>query len=203
MRSIRFPLVAALILSASSSLGQNAPPAVARATIESVSADRSTLAVRTRQGAEQAIRLGAKTRYVLVAPAALADVKPGAFIGVAAMPGENGELKAMDVHIFPEAMRGTGEGFRPYDLAPGSTMTNGNIDARVDSVSGPKLTVSYKGGEKTIVVDPKTPIVVFEPGGESDLKPGAAILARGPKADDGTIDAAFVLIDKDGLVPPM
>ena len=202
MRSIGF-LVAALMLFAASVLAQNAPPAVARATIESVSPDQSTLAVRTRQGGEQAIRLGPKTRYVLVAPAALADVKPGAFIGVAAMPGENGELKAMDVHIFPEAMRGAGEGFRPYDLAPGSTMTNGNIDARVDGVSGPKLTVSYKGGQQTIVVDPKTPIVVFEPGAESDLKPGAAILARGQKADDGSINAAFVLIGKDGLVPPL
>ena len=202
MRSIGF-LVAALMLFAASALAQNAPPAVARATIESVSPDQSTLAVRTRQGGEQAIRLGPKTRYVLVAPAALADVKPGAFIGVAAMPGENGELKAMDVHIFPEAMRGAGEGFRPYDLAPGSTMTNGNIDARVEGVSGPKLTVSYKGGQQTIVVDPKTPIVAFEPGAESDLKPGAAIIARGPKQEDGAIDAAFILIGKDGLVPPM
>ena len=79
-----------------------------------------------------------ETRLVLVVPATLADVKPGAFIGVAAMPGVNGEQKAMDVHIFPEATRGTGEGFRPYDLAPGSTMTNGNVDARVDNVSGPK-----------------------------------------------------------------
>lgn len=202
MKPIGFLLVAALTLSAASSLAQN-PPAVARATIESVSPDHATLAVHTRQGQEQSIRLGPKTRFVLVAPATLADVKAGAFIGVAALPGDNGELKAMDVHIFPEAMRGTGEGFRPYDLAPNSTMTNGNIDARVDGVSGPKLTVSYKGGQQTIVVDPKTPIVVFEPGAESDLKPGAAILARGPKADDGSIDAAFVLIGKDGLVPPL
>jgi hypothetical protein len=203
MKSIGFLLVAALTLSAAPALAQNPPSAVARATIETMSPDHSTLAARTRQGQEQAIRLGPKTRFVLVAPATLADVKAGAFIGVAALPGENGELKAMDVHIFPEAMRGTGEGFRPYDLAPNSTMTNGNIDARVDGVSGPKLTVSYKGGQQTIVVDPKTPIVLFEPGAQSDLKPGAAILVRGPKADDGAIDAAFVLIGKDGLVPPL
>jgi hypothetical protein len=100
-------------------------------------------------------------------------------------------------------MRGTGEGFRPFDLAPGSSMTNGNISARVDATSGPKLTVSYKGGEQTIVVDPKTPIVGFEPGAANDLKPGAAIIARGARQDDGSIDATAVLVGKDGLVPPM
>ena len=96
-------------------------------------------------------------------------------------------------------MRGTGEGFRPFDLMPGSTMTNGNIDARVDATSGPKLTVTYKGGQQTIVVDPKTPIVALEPGAQTNLKPGAAIIARGPKQEDGSIDAAFVLVGKDGL----
>jgi hypothetical protein len=107
------------------------------------------------------------------------------------------------VHIFPEAMRGTGEGFRPFDLAPGSSMTNGNIQARVDAASGPKLTVTYKGGEQTIVVDPKTPIVTFAPAAQADLKPGAAIIARGPRQEDGAIDATVVQVGKDGLVPPM
>jgi Domain of unknown function (DUF5666) len=203
MPSLRLALIVTLAVSAGAASAQNAPPAVARATIESVSADGANLTVRTRGGEERTVRLNPKTRLVLVVPATLADVKPGAFIGVAAMPGENGEQKAMDVHIFPESMRGTGEGFRPYDLAPGSTMTNGNVNARVDSVNGPKLTVSYKGGQQTIVVDPKTPIVVFEPGSREALKPGAAILARGPKADDGSIDARFVLIGKDKLVPPL
>jgi hypothetical protein len=159
--------------------------------------------VRTRAGEERTVRLGPKTRFVLVVPATLADVKPSTFIGVAALPGEGSELKAMEVHIFPEAMRGTGEGFRPFDLAPGSSMTNGNITARVDATSGPKLTVAYKGGEQTIVVDPKTPIVAMAPGAQTDLKPGAAIIARGPRQEDGSIDAAFVLVGKDGLVPPM
>ena len=99
-------------------------------------------------------------------------------------------------------MRGTGEGFRPFDLAPKSSMTNGNISARVDATTGPKLTVTYKGGEQTIVIDPKTPIVALAPGARTDLKPGAAIIARGPKQGDGSIDAAFVLVGKDGLVTP-
>ena len=143
------------------------------------------------------------TRVILVVPAALTDVKPGSFVGVAALPGEGNELKAMEVHIFPESMRGTGEGFRPFDLAPNSSMTNGNITARVDATSGPKLTVAYKGGEQTIVIDAKTPIVGFEPGDRSELKAGAAIIARGQKQADGSLDAGFVLVGKDGLVPPM
>jgi hypothetical protein len=204
MKSLRIVLAAAFALALAPALAQNTPQvARVRATIETVSADGASLTVRTRAGETGMVRLTPKTLLVLVVPAALADVKPGAFIGVAALPGENGELKAMEVHIFPEAMRGTGEGFRPFDLAPGSSMTNGNIQARVDAASGPKLTVTYKGGEQTIVVDPKTPIVTFAPAAQADLKPGAAIIARGPRQEDGAIDAAVVQVGKDGLVPPM
>jgi len=203
MTSLRIVLAAAFALAVAPVFAQNAPVASARATIETVAADGASLGVRTRAGEERTVRLTSKTRFVLVVPATLADVKSGSFIGVAALPGDGSELKAMEVHIFPEAMRGTGEGFRPFDLAPGSSMTNGNIAARVDATSGPKLTVTYEGGEQTIVVDPKTPIVAFEPGAQTDLKPGAAIIARGPRQEDGSIDAAFVLVGKDGLVPPM
>jgi hypothetical protein len=203
MASRRIVLAAAFAVAVAPALAQNAPVASARATIKTMSADGSVLNVRTRADEEQTIHLNAKTRFALVVPATLADVKPGSFIGVAALPGEGSELKAMEVHIFPEAMRGTGEGFRPFDLAPKSSMTNGAISARVDATTGPKLTVTYKGGEQTIVVDPKTPIVALAQGAETDLKPGAAIIARGPKQGDGSIDAAFVLVGKDGLVPPM
>jgi hypothetical protein len=196
-------LVVASVLAVAPALAQNAPVASARATIQTIAADGTALSVRTRAGEDQTIHLSPKTRFVLVVPATLADVKSGSFIGVAALPGEGNELKAIEVHIFPEAMRGTGEGLRPFDLAPKSSMTNGAISARVDAATGPKLTVTYKGGEQTIVVDPKTPIVALEPGAQTDLKPGAAIIARGPKQEDGSIDAAFVLIGKDGLVPPM
>ncbi len=203
MTTFRIPLAATFVLAVTPALAQNPPVASARATIQTISADGSALKVRTRAGEDQTVHLNPKTRFVLVVPATLADVRAGSFIGVAALPGEGNELKAMEVHIFPEAMRGTGEGFRPFDLAPKSSMTNGNISARVDATTGPKLTVTYKGGEQTIVVDPKTPIVAFEPGAQTALKPGAAIIARGPKQKDGSIDAAFVLVGKDGLVPPM
>ena len=196
-------LIVVMTLLSAPAVAQDAKPATARATIESVSADGDTLSIRTRAGEQGTVHLKPTTRVILVVPAALTDVKPGSFIGVAAMPGDGSELKAMEVHIFPEAMRGTGEGFRPFDLAPNSSMTNGNISARVDAASGPKLTVTYKGGEQTILVDPKTPIVALAPGAKTDLKPGAAIIARGMKQDDGSIDAAVVLVGKDGLVPPM
>jgi Domain of unknown function (DUF5666) len=203
MASFRIALATTFALAVAPALAQNAPVASARATIEAVSADGAALSVRTRAGEDRTVHLNPKTRFILVVPATLADVKPGSFIGVAALPGEGSELKAMEVHIFPEAMRGTGEGYRPFDLAPKSSMTNGNISARVDAATGPKLTVTYKGGEQTIVVDPKTPIVALEPAARTDLKPGAAIIARGAKQADDSIDAAFVLVGKDGLVPPM
>ncbi len=203
MASLKIALAAAFVFAVVPALAQNAPVASARATIETVSADGASLEVKTRAGEERRSASSPKTRFALVIPATLADVKPGSFVGVAATPGEGNELKAVEVHIFPEAMRGAGEGHRPFDLGPGSSMTNGNITARVDATSGPKLTVTYKGGEQAIVVDPKTPIVALAPGAQTDLKPGAAIIARGPKQDDGSIDAAFVLVGKDGLVPPM
>ena len=203
MALFRMALAGILALALAPALARAAPPVTARATVETVSADGAALGVRTRAGEEQTVHLDSKTRFVLVVPASLADVKAGTFIGVAAVPGEGNELQAMEVHIFPESMRGAGEGHRPFDLGPKSSMTNGNISARVDAAAGPKLTVTYKGGKQTIVVDSKTPIVAFTPGARTDLKKGAAIIARGAKQEDGSIDAAFVLVGKDGLVPPM
>jgi len=182
---------------------QQAPPVAVRATIEAVAEDGGSLSVRTRSGEAATVRLQPTTSVTLVVPATLADVKPGLFIGVAAMPGEGGVQNALEVHIFPESMRGVGEGFRPFDLAPGSTMTNGDVEARVDSVDGPKLTVTYGGGQQTIVVGKSTPIVALTPGARDDLKAGAAIIARGVKAADGAYEATRILVGKDGLTPPM
>ncbi|MGO9774295.1 MAG: hypothetical protein ACLPSW_33030 [Roseiarcus sp.] len=182
---------------------QQASPVAVRATIEAVAEDGGSLSVRTRSGEAATVRLQPTTSVTLVVPATLADVKPGLFIGVAAMPGEGGVQNALEVHIFPESMRGVGEGFRPFDLAPGSTMTNGDVEARVDSVDGPKLTVTYGGGQQTIVVGKSTPIVALTPGARDDLKAGAAIIARGVKAADGAYEAARILVGKDGLTPPM
>ena len=115
------------------------------------------------------------------------------------MPGEDGALKALEVHIFPELMRGAGEGFRPFDLAPGSTMTNGAVNARVEQVNGPQIVVAYKGGEQTIAVDKSTPIVAIEPGGLGDLMAGAAIVARGGAGEGGAYEARRVVVGVGGV----
>jgi hypothetical protein len=191
----------ALLLAAPAS-AQTAPRAAIRGTIESVAPD-GVVQVLTREGEHVTMRLKQPPRISAVVAATLADIKPGLFVGAGAMPGADGVQIAMEVHIFPEAMRGAGEGFRPFDLAPGSTMTNGSIQARVDGVDGPKLTVAYKGGQQTIAIDSKTRIVRFEAGSPADLKSGAAVVARGVKASDGVYDVAFVVVGKNGVKPPM
>ena len=188
---------------ASAANAQAPPAAVARAAIEKVSADGASLIVRTRTEKDETIRLTDATTVTRVVPAKLADVKAGAFVGVAAVPDADGALKALELHIFPESMRGTGEGFHPFDLAPNSSMTNGAIAARVEGVAGTTLTVAYRGGRQTIVIDAETPIVAFAPGVRADLAPGAAIVARGARQDDGSIAAAHILVGENGFVPPL
>jgi hypothetical protein len=202
---MRPPLIAAALVVAllTFASAQATPPTAVRGIIERVALDRESLEVKTRAGEQKTLRLPADAKVTRVVAAALADVKPGAYVGVAAVPGEGGALNALEVHIFPQSMRGVGEGFRPFDLEPGSTMTNGDVAARVDSVDGPRLTVTYNGGQQTIVVGVATPIVALAPGARSDLKVGAAIVARAAKAADGAYDAARILVGKDGLTPPM
>jgi len=202
---MRPPLFAAALifaLSASAS-AQQAPPAALRGVIERVSPDRESFDVKTRDGQERTLRLPADAKVARVAAASLADVKPGAYVGVAAVPGDGDALKALEVHIFPESMRGVGDGFRPFDLAPNSTMTNGAVNARVDAVDGSQIVVAYNGGQKSIVIDKSTPIVSIEPGGLGDLMVGAAIVARGGAGPGGDYEANRIVVGVGGVVPPM
>jgi hypothetical protein len=200
MRSIACLTVALVV--AGSALAQTPRPGIVRGAI--VSVDGANLVVKTRAGEAINFHLKDQQRIDAVIPAQLSDIKPGVFVGAAAMPGADGTLTAMEVHIFPEAARGTGEGFRPFDLAPGSTMTNANISAMIDSVSGPKLTLTYKGGEQTVVVDKATPIVTFAPGETADLKPGASIDIFGAtKLPDGAYEAGRLVVGRDGTKVPM
>jgi hypothetical protein len=199
LRSVAFCLAA---LSCAAAWAQS-PLAVLRGTIAAVAVDGGGLTFKTRGGESAHVALGPKTVYVDVVKASAADLKPNAFIGVAAVPDPGGGLKALEVHIFPEAMRGTGEGFRPFDLAPHSSMTNGALNVKVGGVAGDTLTVAYKGGSQTIRLPADAPIVAFAPGDKADVKPGAAAIVRGVKAADGAVTAAFVLVGKDGVVPPM
>jgi hypothetical protein len=195
-------LAAGLALGAGavSTLAQNAPP---RVRGEIVGVEGGDVSVRTRSGQSVHLHLKEGQAIIAVVPAQLSDIKPGVFVGTAAMPGEDGALRAMEVHIFPEAQRGSGEGFRPFDLAPGSSMTNGNITAAVDTVSGPKLTLTYKGGEQTIVVDKATPIVALTQGELADLKPGASVIFTGTKTTDDSYDAIRILVGRNGTKVPM
>ena len=202
---MRPPLFAAALiiaLSASAS-AQQAPPAALRGVIERVSPDRESFDVKTRDGQQRTLRLPADAKVARVAAASLADVKPGAYVGVAAVPGEGEALKALEVHIFPESMRGVGDGYRPFDLAPGSTMTNGAINVRVDAVDGPQIVVAYNGGQKSITIDKSTPIVAIEPGGLGDLMVGAAIVARGGAGPGGDYEANRIVVGVGGVTPPM
>jgi hypothetical protein len=134
----------------------------------------------------------------------MAEVKPGSYIGVTGMPQADGSQKAIAIHIFPEAMRGTGEGSRPWDLRPNSSMTNATVDQKVQASDGQTVTVKYKDGEKKVTVTPDTPIVTFLPGNKDELKPGAKIIIMGAiKKDDGTFETARVNVGLDGLTPPM
>jgi hypothetical protein len=176
------------------------PPVRYRATVEGLDGD--TLSFTVRGGGAVKAALTAETTVTAVVPAKLEDIKPGSFIGTAAMPGPDGSLVALEVHVFPEAMRGTGEGHRPFDLKPDSTMTNGTVGDVVGTM-GRTLKVGYKGGEKTVQVPEDAPVVSFEPGGRELLTKDAHIIVFATKAADGTVTAQRVLVGKDGLVPPM
>jgi hypothetical protein len=120
------------------------------------------------------------------------------------MPQADGSQRAVEVHIFPEAMRGTGEGHRPWDLRPQSTMTNANVEETVTGIDGQTLTLKYKDGEKKVIVPPDTPIVTYVMGNRSELAPGTKIfIPAATKQPDGTLETARVNFGKDGLTPPM
>jgi hypothetical protein len=164
--------------------------------------DGHTLLVRSRDGAELKLNLADKLLVVEVVKASMTDIKEGTFIGSGAMPQPDGSQKAIEVHIFAESMRGTGEGFKPWDGAPNSTMTNGSVGTTVTGVDGPVISVKYKDGEKKIVVTPDVPIVRYEVSNISALKPGASFSVNAAvKKPDGTFDVGRVNVGRDGVVP--
>jgi outer membrane lipoprotein SlyB len=173
-----------------------------RGTIETV--DGAVLTIKTRDGEERKVAMTDNVTVTGITKTTLAEIKPGSYIGVTGQPQPDGSQKAIAIHIFPEAMRGTGEGFRPWDLRPNSSMTNATVDQKVESSDGQTITVKYKDGEKKVTVTPDTPIVTFVPSTKAELKPGAKIIIMGAnKKDDGTYDTARVNVGLDGLTPPM
>jgi len=165
--------------------------------------DGHTVLVKSPTGEALKLNLADKVLVVAVVKASMADIKEGLFIGSGAMPQPDGSQQALEVHIFAESMRGTGEGFRPWDGAPNSTMTNGTVGAAVSGVDGPVITVKYKDGEKKILVTPNVPIVRYEVADLGAIKPGAPFSAISPaKQADGSFDVNRINVGRDGASPP-
>jgi hypothetical protein len=176
-------------------------PVRVRGVIEAL--DGTQLTVKSRDGDLVKIKLADNYAVAAVVPTALDMIKPGSFIGTAAMKQADGSLVALEVLVFPEAMRGTGEGHYPWDLQPESTMTNATVATLADSPKGRQMTLTFKGESNQVIVPPGVPIVTFEPGDKALLKPGAKVFVGTTKAADGSLSAGRVNVGKDGLTPPM
>jgi hypothetical protein len=176
-------------------------PVRIRGTIDRVDGD--TYFVKARDGAELKLKLAPNAAVVALVQATPADIKQGTYIGVAGMPQADGSQKALEVHIFPESMRGVGDGHRGWDLQPSSTMTNGNVETTAASSDGQTVTLKYKDGERRISIPSGIPIVLYVPGEASELKPGAKIfVSAATKQPDGTLQAPRVNVGR-GVAPPM
>jgi hypothetical protein len=164
--------------------------------------DGSVLAIRSDKLGEVKVSLAANATVFGVAEAKLADVKPGSYIGVGAMPQPDGSQRAIQITILAESQRGLSEGHRPWDVRPNSTMTNGTVDQTVASVDGQLVMVKYKDGEKKIVVPPEAIIRAYVVGDKSELKPGARIaIVRALKKSDGALEADRVNVGRGEVVP--
>ena len=173
-----------------------------RGTIDGI--DGQTMSVTARDGTKLTIKIADNVAVAGIVKASMSDIKSGSYVGVAGLPQEDGSQRALEVLIFPEAMRGTAEGFRPWDLRPNSTMTNATVAEVLVKADAQTMTLKYKDGEKTIVVPLGVPIVAFVPGDKSELKTGAKIFIAGAaKQPDGSLVAARIGVGRDGLTPPM
>ena len=171
-----------------------------RGTIESV--EGPVYVVKNRDGAELKLTVTDNPLFVAISPSTMADIKPGMFVGSAGMMQADGTQKAIEVHIFPESMRGTGEGHYDWDLKPQSKMTNANVEQTVAGVDGQILSVKYKDGEKKLLVTPETVVVTYVPGNKDDLKPGTKIfVAAAKKQPDGTLQTPRITYGRNGAGP--
>jgi hypothetical protein len=190
-------IVAATLMTLGSVQAEDAAPAPrigVRGTITVLDGD--ALKVHTNRGEDLLINLTKDTQVRGVTLAQMSDIKPGSYIGTAAVPLPDGTLKALEVHVFPPSMAGTGDGHRAFDL------TNGSVGDLVTS-NGRTMTVKYKGGEKTVVVPDDVPIVNLVPGDRSLLKPGVKIVMFAQKAADNSLSALSISAGENGITPPM
>ncbi len=202
LRSLLLLALAAVSVALTSEVLAAGTTSNVRGTIENVGGD--TLQVKNRNGTSVTIRLAQNAKITSVSKASLADVKPGTFIGTAAMPRPDGTVQAIEIHIFPESMRGTGEGNRAWDTGRGSSMTNGTVGEQVNKVEGNTLTVKYRGGDKAVTVTPNTKVVALVPGDRNDLKPNEQVFVpAASQVGDNSFEANRVTVGKEGTAPPM
>ena len=194
--------IAALVVAAMSAAALAQAPTRIRATLEQV--DGNLLTVKTRGGEVMKVRVPDNVVIIGIAKASMADIGKGKFIGTTTVGQKDGALVAEEVHIFPENMRGTGEGHRDWDLRPESKMTNANVAEIKNMGDGRVMTVQYKGGEKQVLVTPRTSVVSYEPASRSDLKPGTGVfINNAERQPDGTYTAPRVNVGLRGQNPPM
>ncbi|WMY74443.1 hypothetical protein RHD99_00170 [Buttiauxella selenatireducens] len=173
-----------------------------RGIIDSVNGNEVT--ITTRQGEKLEVALTDKTKVNSVSKANISDIKPDSFIGTAAVQQADGSLKALEVHVFSPDLRGSGEGFNPFESADGNvnTMTNGTVGKLVNS-NGRTMTVKVKDQEKTVIVPDDVPVVLITPGMRNLLQPGTKVVLHAVKDDKGQVVARGISAGKDGLTPPM
>ncbi|HVZ07530.1 hypothetical protein [Rhodopila sp.] len=198
--SRRFILAAAMAVLPLGAMAQ--APATTRIRGTIVSVDGATMTVATRTGQTVAIALADNLTVSSVKKLDLSALTDKAYVGMTTRTGPDGKTTAIEVHVFPESARGAGEGSRPWDLEPNTTMTNGTITGAITATAGRELTVTYKDGTKTVFVPPQVPIVTFVPAQRADLKPGAAVFLIATD-DGGKLSASRVTVGKDGVEPPM
>ena len=188
----------ALLLTAAKASAQE--PVRIRGSIESL-AD-GVYSIRTRENKPVKLRVAPAASVAASIRSTLSDIKPSVYIGVAALPQADGTLRALEVHIFDETMRGTAEGHRPWDLLPESTMTNAVVEDIATSVDGHSVMLRYKGGQKQVLIPPGTTIVTYLPGSIAELKPGAIVfIPAAINQPDGTLEAQRVMVSRD-VAPP-
>ncbi len=194
-------VVAACVAAGASAFAEGAPARV-RGTLQKMEGNNLTIAAR--DGKETNVMLKDGAPVIAVTKGTMSDIKSNSFVGITAMPQPDGTQKAVEVHVFEESLRGTGEGHYPWDLMPNSTMTNGAVAQQVEKVEGNTLQVKYKDGEKTIVVPKDAEAVNLVAGSKADLKTGAHVfIPRWEKQSDGTWQATVVVVGRDGITPPM
>lgn len=189
------------LLAAAAASAQSAPPTRIRGTIASINGQNLT--VKSRDGNTVAIKLAPDYSVTAVVKADMSDITVGKFVGIAALPQGSAPERALEVLIFPESARGSGEGHYAWDLMPESTMTNATIADAVDKVEGRTVTLKHKDGETRIAVPKDVPVVTFAPGDRSLLVADAGVMVPAAKQPDGTFTASRILVGKNGVKPPM